>query len=165
MWHAFQTQIIDATVESAAMDRVDRAILAAVAASGRVTLQELAERVHLGPSATRDRLRRLEQRGVITGYRATLDEAALGYPLEALVEVDLAPGADMQKFEQELRARPAVVEALHATGEHDYLVRLRCTGTDELHRSVRGLKAELGAVHTVTQIVLDHTVPARPRLP
>ena len=88
------------TVESAAMDRPDRVILAAVAASGRVTLQELAEPVHLGPSATRDRLRRLEQRGVITGYRAILDEDALGYPLEALVEVDLAPGADMQKFER-----------------------------------------------------------------
>ena len=157
--------MIDITVESAPMDRIDRVILAAVAASGRVTLQELAERVHLGPSATRDRLRRLEQRGVITGYRAILDEDALGYPLEALVEVDLAPGADMQKFEQGLHARPAVVEALHATGEHDYLVRLRCTGTDELHRSVRGLKAELGAVRTVTQIVLDRTVSARPRLP
>ncbi len=47
------------TVESAPMDHVDRAILARMAASGRVTLQELAERVHLGPSATRDRLRRL----------------------------------------------------------------------------------------------------------
>jgi Lrp/AsnC family transcriptional regulator, leucine-responsive regulatory protein len=157
--------MIDMTVESAPMDCVDRAILAAVAASGRVTLQELAERVHLGPSATRDRLRRLEQRGAITGYRAILDEDALGYPLEALVEVDLAPGADMQKFEQGLQARAVVVEALHATGEHDYLVRMRCTGTDELHRSVRGLKAELGAVRTVTRIVLDRTVSTRPRLP
>jgi len=153
------------TVEFSAMNAVDRAILAVVAGSGRVTLQELAEQVHLGPSATRERLRRLEERGVITGYGATLDDAALGYPLEALVDVDLAPGADTEKFEQGLRAQPAVVEALHATGEHDYLVRLRCTGTDELHRSVRGLKAKLGAVRTVTHIVLDRTVSARPRLP
>jgi Lrp/AsnC family leucine-responsive transcriptional regulator len=81
------------------------------------------------------------------------------------VEVDLAPGADMQAFESALRAQPAVVEALHATGEHDYLVRLRCEGTDELHLSVRRLKAELGAVHTVTRLVLDRTVPAHQRLP
>jgi Lrp/AsnC family leucine-responsive transcriptional regulator len=147
------------------MDALDRLILAQVVESGRVTLQELAERVHLGASATRERLRRLEQRGVIAGYRAIVDESALGYPLEALVEVDLAPGADMQAFEKGLCAQPTVVEALHATGEHDYLVRFRCADTDELHLSVRGLKAELGAVHTVTRLVLDRTVPPRPRLP
>jgi Lrp/AsnC family leucine-responsive transcriptional regulator len=71
----------------------------------------------------------------------------------------------MQEFENGLRARPAVVEALHATGERDYLVRLRCADTDELHRSVRELKAELGAARTVTRLVVDRTVPARPRLP
>jgi Lrp/AsnC family leucine-responsive transcriptional regulator len=102
---------------------------------------------------------------VITGYGAIADEAALGYPLEALVDVDLAPGADRYSFEHELHARPAVVEALHATGDHDYLIRVRCADTDDLHRSVRALKAELGAVRTVTRLVLDRTVPARPRLP
>jgi Lrp/AsnC family leucine-responsive transcriptional regulator len=136
-----------------------------MAEDGRITLQDLAARVHLGPSATRERLRRLEQRGVITGYRATVDQASAGYPLEALVEIDLAPSADMEAFEGGLRARPAVVEALHATGDRDYLVRLRCTDTDELHRSVRELKTELGAVRTVTLLVLDQTVPQRPRLP
>ena len=147
------------------MNDLDRRILVAIVADGRITLQDLAARVHLGPSATRERLRRLEQHGVITGYRATVDEAAAGYPLEALVEIDLAPGADMEAFERGLRAQPAVVEALHATGDRDYLVRLRCTDTNELHRSVRELKAKLGAARTVTRLVLDETVPARPRLP
>jgi Lrp/AsnC family leucine-responsive transcriptional regulator len=152
-------------VRSAAIDALDRQILAHAVDDGRVTLQELAEGVHLSPSATRERLRRLEQRGVITGYSAIVDENALGYPLEALVEVDLAPGADTQAFEDGLCAQPSVIEALHATGEHDYLVRFRCADTDELHHSVRNLKAELGAVRTVTRLVLDRTVPMRPRLP
>lgn len=147
------------------MDQLDRRILAIMAADGRITLQELAARVQLGPTATRERLRRLEERGVIVGYRAIADAAVVGYPLEALVEIDLAPGADMDAFEQGLLARPAVVEALHATGERDYLVRLRCADTDELHRCVRELKTELGAVRTITRLVLDHTVAARPRLP
>jgi Lrp/AsnC family leucine-responsive transcriptional regulator len=147
------------------MDGLDRQILAVVAADGRVSLQELAARVQLGASATRERLRRLEEQGVITGYRATVDESAVGYPLEALVEVDLAPGADMEAFERGLRESPAVVEALHATGDRDYVVRLRCADTDELHRTVRGLKAELGAQRTMTRLVLHNAVPARPRLP
>ena len=151
-------------VISAALDAVDHQILAHVADDGRMTLQELADRIHLGASATRERLRRLEQHGVITGYRATVDESALGYPLEALVEVDLAPGADMQAFEDGLRTQTTVVEALHATGEHDYLVRFRCVDTDELHASVRRLKTELAAVRTVTRLVLDRPVPGRPRL-
>ncbi len=71
----------------------------------------------------------------------------------------------MQEFENRLRAQPAVVEALHATGDHDYLVRLRCVNTDELQRSVRDLKAQLGAVRTGTRLILDRTVPARRRLP
>jgi Lrp/AsnC family leucine-responsive transcriptional regulator len=108
-----------------------------IVADGRVSLQQLAATVQLGASATRERLRRLEQRGVITAYQATIDETALGYPLEALVEVDLAPGADLEAFEHGLRARPAVVEALHATGDRDYLVRLRRADTDELHRTER----------------------------
>lgn len=152
-------------VESRLMDALDRRILGLVATSGRISLQELASEVQLGPSATRERLRRLEHRGVITGYRAAVDDAAAGYPLEALVEVDLAPGADAEAFEKGLRASAAVVEALHATGDHDYLVRLRCADTDDLHDTVRSLKAEHGAQRTITRLVLHHTVPARPRLP
>ena len=147
------------------MDSLDRGILGVVAADGRVSLQELAARVQLGASATRERLRRLEEQGVITGYRATVDEGAVGYPLDALVEVDLAPGADTEAFEHGLRASPAVVEALHATGDRDYVVRLRCADTDELHRTVRELKSELGAQRTLTRLVMHDTVPARPRLP
>jgi Lrp/AsnC family transcriptional regulator, leucine-responsive regulatory protein len=152
-------------VEFMPMDALDRRILGVVAENGRISLQELAAEVRLGPSATRERLRRLEQRGVVTGYRAAVDEAAVGYPLEALVDVDLAPGTDADAFEKGLSGSAAVVEAVHATGDHDYLVRLRCADTDDLHQAVRGLKAHLGAQRTATRLVLHNTVPSRPRLP
>ena len=147
------------------MDALDRRILGVIAENGRISFQELAAQVQLGPSATRERLRRLEQRGVVTGYRAAVDEAAAGYPLEALVDVDLAPGTDADAFEEGLSGSAAVVEAVHATGDHDYLVRLRCADTDDLHQTVRGLKADLGAQRTVTRLVLHNTVPSRQRLP
>ena len=147
------------------MDQIDRAILGALADEGRITINELAARVQLSPSAARDRLRRLEQRNAIRGYRAELDATALGYPLHALVAIDLRADADMDAFERALRERPAIVEALHATGEHDYLLRLRCADIDELHRTVRTLKTALGVVRTTTTVVLDAPIPLRPRLP
>ena len=146
------------------MDAIDHAILGAVVADGRMTLHQLAERVHLGPSATRERLRRLE-RTVIRGYAANPDPVVLGFPIDALIDVDLPGGADTVAFEAVLRDTPQVVEALHATGEHDYLLRLRCTHTDELHTTVRRLKAQHGALRTRTSVVLDHTLPSRQRLP
>jgi Lrp/AsnC family leucine-responsive transcriptional regulator len=145
------------------MDAIDREILETVAADGRITVQELAARVRLGASATRERLRRLEAT-VIDGYTAATDPAALGFGVDALVEVDLPAAGDMERFEAALVATPAVVEALHATGDHDYVLRLRCRDTAELHTTVRGLKAEHGAVRTHTRVVLDQTLARRARL-
>jgi Lrp/AsnC family transcriptional regulator, leucine-responsive regulatory protein len=151
-------------VDSTAVDAIDRAIIGALVADGRITLHGLAEVVHLGDSATRERLRRLE-RTVIRGYAASTDPVVLGFRLEALVEVDLPGGSDTAAFEAALWDMPQVVEALHATGEHDYVLRLRCTDTDELHAAVRRLKTRHSAIRTNTSVVLDHTLPHRQRLP
>jgi Lrp/AsnC family leucine-responsive transcriptional regulator len=67
-------------------------------------------------------------------------------------------------FEARLRDLTAVTEALHATGDHDYVVRLLCRDTGELHTVLRGLKADAGAARTATRVVLDESVPRRPRL-
>lgn len=147
------------------MDRIDREIVVALVADARRSLQGIAAHVRLSASATRDRLRRLERDGPISGYTALLDPGALGFPVHAAAEVDMAPGADPIAFEEGLRALPAVVEALHATGDCDYLVRLHCRDTSELHHVVRGIKEQLGALRTMTRVVLDAPVPARPRLP
>jgi len=146
------------------MDSLDRSILAALVAEGRMTLQELASSVHLGPSATRERLRRLE-RSAISGYSATVDPVVLGYTVEALVEIDFPGDADSEGFETALRDIPQVIEALHATGEHDYVLRLRCVDTTELHETVRGFKTQHRATKTRTSVVLDQTLPRRQRLP
>lgn len=147
------------------MDRIDRELLARLVRNGRSSLQDLAEEIRLSPSATRERVRALESAGFVTGYAAILDEALLGFGVEAVVEIDLAPGADEGAFTQTLIGTPAVVEALHATGEHDYLLRLRCHDTSELHQVVRSLKSRHGAARTLTRVVLGETVIRRPRLP
>src|SRR5580700_10419236 len=74
------------------MDRVDRAILAELQADGRLTITELADRVRLTPGPCHRRLRELERSGVITGYRAVVDPAAVGLGFEALVQITLERG-------------------------------------------------------------------------
>lgn len=74
------------------MDSVDRAILAELQADGRLTVTELADRVRLTPGPCHRRLRELERSGVITGYRALVDPAAIGMGFEALVQVTLERG-------------------------------------------------------------------------
>ena len=147
------------------MDAIDREILGALVADARRSLQDIAARARLSASATRDRLRRLERDGLIRGYTAMLDAGTLGYPVQAVAEVDMAPGSDPLAFEDGLRGLPAVVEVLHATGDCDYLVRLHCKDTAELHQVVRAVKGQLGALRTTTRVILDVPVPIRPRLP
>jgi Lrp/AsnC family leucine-responsive transcriptional regulator len=147
------------------MDMIDRRIVGALVEDARRSIQDIADHVTLSASATRDRIRRLTSEGPVRGYTARLDAVALGFTVQAVVDVDMAPGTDPVAFEARLRGQPAVVEALHATGDHDYIVRVLCRDTAELHDVLRAIKADAGASHTATRVVLDESVPLRPRLP
>jgi Lrp/AsnC family transcriptional regulator, leucine-responsive regulatory protein len=68
------------------VDRIDRELLARLARHGRSSLQDLAEGIRLSPSATRERVRALESAGFVTGYAAIVNEALLGFGVEAVVE-------------------------------------------------------------------------------
>lgn len=139
------------------IDAIDRRIVDALLEDARITWQALAERAGLSPSATTERVRRLESRGVVTGYGARVPAAAVGRPLEAWVAVTLAHAADGTAFEAAIAREPAIVEAVHLTGAADYEVRALCADTGEVDALVRRLKAEHGAARTETRIVLDRT--------
>ena len=95
------------------MDAIDRAILAELQADGRLTVTELADRVRLTPGPCHRRLRELERSGVITGYRALVDPAAVGMGFEALVQVTLDRGdaATVTAFEAAIIGLPQVRHA------------------------------------------------------
>ena len=143
------------TVGTTDLDPIDRRIVGALLADGRQTWQALADHVGLSPSATTDRVRRLEARGVLAGYGARVPAAAVGRPLEAWVAVVLAEASDGSGFEAAIRDEPAIVEAVHLTGAADYEVRALCADTAELDALVRRLKRDHGAARTETRIVLD----------
>ena len=112
------------------LDAIDRRILAALQADGRLTYDELAGRVGLSPSAVLRRVRRLEESGVIAGYVALLSPAAVGLGLTAYLNVRLEKHTDSHKrtpmdlFKAAVQAWPEVVECVSLTGEMDYLLRV-----------------------------------------
>jgi Lrp/AsnC family transcriptional regulator, leucine-responsive regulatory protein len=135
------------------MDDLDHELVTALVHNGRLTYQELARMVHLSANSTADRVRRLQQSGVIGGYHATLELAALGRTLSALSDVKLKDEIDRRDFERHLVEVPQVLSAIHTTGEYDYQLRVSCTGTDDLESVVDDLRW-LGAREVHSRIVL-----------
>lgn len=110
----------------AELDEIDRRILSAVQADGRISNQTLSERVHLSPSACHRRVARLEAAGVIVGYAARIDPAALGRGTVVFVHVALERQnrEGMDAFEAAVRACPDVVRCHLMSGDADYLLEV-----------------------------------------
>jgi DNA-binding Lrp family transcriptional regulator len=108
------------------VDRLDRAILRALAGNGRLANVELADRVGLIPAPCLRRVRRLEESGVITGYRAVIGPRAIGRAFEVLVNVDLSlkDSPTVSAFEDYVGALDEVVEFRQMFGLPDYFLRV-----------------------------------------
>ena len=150
-----------AALESLVPDPIDRRILGILGEDGRISWLDLGRRVSLSASATAERVRRLEQRGIIAGYRAVVDPAALGRTLDAVIGVRARDGFDRRALEAWLCAQPSVVEVTHLTGPHDYLVRSRCADATELDDLLMTMKSDAGVADTETRVVL-RTLPVGP---
>ena len=107
------------------MDDIDRKILLAVQADGAAGLAEIAKVAGLSVSATAERQKRLEERGLIRGWHAALDPALVGVPLLAFLRLDIRPGKEDSAFRRMMRRQEAVLECHQLTGEWTYLVKLR----------------------------------------
>ena len=115
------------------LDRLDRRILEILQQDGRITNQELSERIALSPRACLDRTRRLERSGLIRGYMARVDPRRLGGSLLTIVvEVTLKDQtqATHARFEQRIRNADEVVECFLVSGQCDYVLRLACRDLD-----------------------------------
>lgn len=140
-------------------DSIDRSILELVAANARITNQRLAERVGVAPSTALARLRSLRERGVIRGFHAEVDLAALGRPLQALIAVRLAVHAREQidAFSTAVRSLPGVLMVFHLTGVTDYLVWVAAADAQELRDFVVDHLATHPSVsHAETSLIYEH---------
>jgi DNA-binding Lrp family transcriptional regulator len=109
-----------------ALDRIDLLILEALRENGRITYQALSERAGLSARPCLERVRRLEQKGVIRGYTTLVDPSALGHDIIALAGVSMRDPSTVtrQRLERALIASPSVVELQVVNGEYDYVVRI-----------------------------------------
>lgn len=135
------------------LDAVDRQLVTELVHDGRLSYQQLARAVHLSANSTADRVRRLSQTGVISGYHAEMDLTTIGHHLGALSDVKLRDDVDRATFEAALVGLPQVLDAIHTTGEYDYQLRLACSGTLDLERVVDGLR-QLGTREVHSRIIL-----------
>jgi len=113
------------------IDDLDRSILRELRRDGRLSNTKLAEKVGLSTTPCWNRVRALEEGGMIEGYTALLSQKALGYPDTVIIEVTLDRHDDdiFEKFGQALADLPEVMEAYLLTGEYDYLIKVAVAGT------------------------------------
>ena len=128
------------------LDDVDLRLLAALHRDGRAGYAELGRTIGLSASATTERVRRLEESGVITGYTCEVDPEKLGLPVAALVRLRY-PNANYRPFHQLLDTTPEIVEAHHVTGEDCFVLTVRARSMRHLEE-VTGRIGGLGGVTT-----------------
>ena len=118
------------------MDAIDRQIVEALVADARISLKNLSTRVKLSSPSVSERLRRLEERGVIRAFTVDLDPRALGYQLEAIVRIRALPGKG-QIVQEQLRQIPEITECDKVTGEDCFIARLVIRTMEELEHYAR----------------------------
>lgn len=118
------------------LDRFDRAILAELAADGRLSVTELARRIGLSKSPTQARLKRLEDSGIITGYRALLDPIRMGLAHVAFVQIRLSDTreAALQAFNRAVIQIPEIEQCHMIAGGFDYLLKVRTADIADYRR-------------------------------
>lgn len=132
-------------------DLITRKILQELSGNGRISNTELADRVGLSASACLRRVQELERLGVIKGYRAVLDAAALGRGFTAYIAVGLSDHSksSQEAFEQSISRSPEVIECHNITGAIEYLLRVECTDLPaykHFHTEVLGTLPQVNAI-------------------
>jgi Lrp/AsnC family leucine-responsive transcriptional regulator len=147
------------------MDETDHKVLSTLAAHGRMSWAELGDKLKMSAQAASDRVRRLENEGVITGYAARLEPESVGRGVAAHVAVTLERPAHRARFLRWVHGSDDVIACHHVAGDDDYLLSVRCPSLGALEMLISDeLKALEGVARTRTTLVLS-TIKDAPLLP
>lgn len=150
--------VVHSSMETKVIDETDRRLLNALRHDARMSLKDLSEQVGLSSPSVGERIRRLQERGVIRGFTVDIDPAALGFTLQAIVRIRPLPGKlhIVQKLIQEV---PQIVECDKVTGDDCFVARLYVRSMEEIDAILDRI-ADKAA--TSTSMVKSQTVPRRP---
>jgi Lrp/AsnC family leucine-responsive transcriptional regulator len=140
----------------------DARILAVLQRDGRRPYAELGADVGMSGPSAHERVKKLEGRGVITGYAALVDPRALGYDVLAFSWITQAPGTVANDLSEAFAAIPEVEECHHITGEADYLIKVRARDTRDLERVLRRVQSTRDVFQTETNVVFSSGFERRP---
>lgn len=138
------------------IDDIDRAIIRELVGNSRLTQRELGRAVGLSPNAAGARVQRLVSSGVITGFGARLNHAALGRPLEASIDVWQTGRSERAAFEDLVRHDDRIVECFFLTGPLDFRLRARLASAEDLNDLLITMKNEGGVRQTDSRLILQH---------
>jgi Lrp/AsnC family leucine-responsive transcriptional regulator len=145
--------------QNGSIDTTDAKILRALAENARITMADLARKAGLSAPSVTERVRRLEEAGIVTGYAARIDPAALGLPLAAYVRIRPMPG-QLEKVAEVLNGLEAIVECDRVTGEDCFIARAHVRSMQELERVIDAI---IPFAMTNTSII--QSSPVKRRLP
>ncbi len=133
------------------LDHIGRKIIAAIQSDGRITVQELADKVGLSPSPCARRVKMMEDEGIIKGYSAVIDQAKIGLPVSAFASIKLEKQREdhLDRFAQAIARWPEVADCYLMTGQYDYLMRVVVA---DLAAYERFLKTKLTRLEGVASI-------------
>jgi DNA-binding Lrp family transcriptional regulator len=152
-------------VRPADLDETDRRILTALHGDARMSNSALADRVGIAPSTCHGRVRRLQDLGVIRGFYADIDPAAIGLSLQAMISVSLQANArgKIHSFIETIRRRPQVMDVYFLAGADDFILHVAARDTDDLRSFVvENLNADADVAGTQTSLIFEHLRGASP---
>lgn len=140
------------------LDEVDWRILAELQRNARITYSELGRRVALTPPAVADRVRRMEEGGIITGFRVELDHVRLGLPVTAFIRMKAAGEATCRELGDLTKDTPEITECHRVTGEDSYIAKVSVRSVEHLEELIDRL---MPYSETITSLVLSTPVHNR----
>jgi len=152
---------------SVQLDAIDRAILGELQANARLTNVELAQRVHLSPSACLRRVKQLEESGVIGQYVALLNPKAVGAHGTSFTIINLETMSNglLEAFEQAVRLEPQILDCYYVAGANDYLIRFAYRDAEDLERFHTEVLMRLPGVERSNSMLVLRTVKKTTALP
>jgi Lrp/AsnC family leucine-responsive transcriptional regulator len=141
--------------EALELDAIDLQILDLLQDQGRIPLVKLGEQVGLSSPSVIDRVKKLEDSGIITGYHASVDARRLGKDVTAFIGVSIAHPKVISMFEHTVALLDDVLECHHVTGEHTLLLKVKSNNTSSLERLISTIRSIEGVSRTETMVVLS----------